>query len=118
MRGDAALLVRGRSTASKAGTRGVRQVAIRPEASSCYKNAKRGPSAALRCWCHNGLKQQASHFLDQLQITPCRGLRRRSAGMPGNQRRDPLGKRFGFPPAYGSTERGRRRPTHCFLLLT
>jgi hypothetical protein len=42
-----------------------------------------------------------------------------SAGMPGNQRRDPLGKRFGFPPAYGSTARGRRsrRLTRCFLLL-
>jgi hypothetical protein len=27
------------------------------------------------------------------------------------------GKRVGFPPAYGSTVRGRRRPTRCFLLL-
>ena len=27
------------------------------------------------------------------------------------------GKRAGFPPAYGSTVRGRKRPTRCFLLL-
>jgi hypothetical protein len=65
---------------------------------------------------HDGCKAFIAH--DWPQITPCRGPRRQSAGMPGNQRRDPLGKRFGFPPAYGSTERGRRRPTRCFLLLT
>jgi hypothetical protein len=49
---------------------------------------------------------------------PAEGYGDRSAGMPGNQRRDPLGKRFRLPPAYVSTERGRKGLTRCFLLPT
>jgi hypothetical protein len=75
-----------------------------------FRWAAKPPVSNCQLW-------QFAAILDRPQITPCRGLRGRSAGMPENQRRRPLGKRVGFPPAYGSTVRGRKRLTRCFLLL-
>jgi hypothetical protein len=45
--------------------------------------------------------------------TPCRGLRRGSAGMPGNQRRDPLGSASDYLPLMGDTEGGLIRLALC-----
>jgi hypothetical protein len=84
---------------------------------SARKKSRRevgGPAQRLQA----AVEQLTGGHPDRPQITRCSTRRGRSAGMPGNQRRRPLGKRVGFPPAYGSTVRGRRGLTRCFLLLT
>jgi hypothetical protein len=50
-------------------------------------------------------------------LRPCRGLLRGSAGMPWNQRRDPLESASDYLPLMGGTERGLIAKARALFLI-